>query len=301
MSAADRAAGQPRPALVAVHAHPDDEAIATGGLLARAAAAGWDVTVVTCTGGERGEVVGGDGEPADLAARLGQIRRDELAASLSTLGANPPVWLGYRDSGMRGDPGNDDPASFWRAPFDEAVGALVAELRVRAPALVVTYDAFGLYGHPDHIQAHRVALCAAEAAAQPLLRPEAGPACPVPAVDLATIARSGVAAVNAALAEHGITSPFGAETDPQRLAMGTPDADVDFTVDVADQLETKRAALACHRTQVAADSLFLNVPGELARAVLGTEWFVRARAPGHVAIADRGDPLAGLDGAPAGC
>lgn len=286
--------GASRPALVAVHAHPDDEAIATGGLLARAAGAGWDVTVVTCTGGELGEVVGGDGDPADLAARLGQVRREELAASLSTLGVNPPVWLGYRDSGMRGDPGNDDPASFWRAPFDEAVAALVGVLRARAPALVVTYDAYGLYGHPDHVQAHRVTLCAVEAAAQARLHPEAGPACPLPALDLATIARSGIAAGNAAMAQHGITSPFGTETDPRRLSVGTPDADIDFAVDVRAHLATKRAALACHRTQVAADSLFLNVPDELAESVLGTEWFVRARSPLRPAVADPGDPLAGL-------
>lgn len=310
MSATEPAGDGLAPVLMAVHAHPDDEAIATGGLLARAAAAGWDVTVVTCTGGERGEVVadqlgGPNTDPADVAARLPQIRRDELAASLATLGANPPVWLGYRDSGMRGDPANDDPASFWRAPFDEAVGRLVAELRARRPALVVTYDAFGLYGHPDHVQAHRVTLCAVEAAAQPLLHPEAGPACPAPGVALATIARSGLAATNAALAQHGVASPFGTETDPQRLSMGTPDAEVDFAVDVTEHLETKRAALACHRTQVAADSLFLNVPAELARTVLGTEWFVRVGRVGRAGrgwplahgVVDAGDPLAGLGGA----
>lgn len=288
------AAAEPAaPALVAVHAHPDDEAIATGGLLARAADAGWDVTAVACTGGERGESAEPT-TPADLAA----VRRGELAASLATLGANPPVWLGYRDSGMRGDPGNDDPASFWRAPFDEAVGRLVAVLRARRPALVVTYDAYGLYGHPDHVQAHRVTLCAVEAAAQPRLHPEAGPAWRTPVLDLATIPRGAVAAGNAALAERGIDSPFGTETDPAALDVGTPDDDIDLTVDVRAHLATKRAALACHESQLAVDSLFLTIPDDLADALLGTEWFVRARARRSPPVPDPADPLAGL--APAG-
>lgn len=284
---APAAAAAPSPALVAVHAHPDDEAISTGGLIVDAVERGWEATVVTCTGGERGEIAEGQ---AEARGRLAQVRRDELAASLALLGAQPPVWLGYRDSGMRGDPGNDDPASLWRAPFDEAVGRLVAVLRARRPALVVTYDAYGLYGHPDHLQAHRITLCAAEAAAQPLLYPEAGPAWRVAALDLATIARSAIAAGNAVFAEHGIASPFGEETDPERLAVGTPDADIDLTVDVRGHLATKRAALAAHRTQVAADSLFLNVPDEIAEAVFGTEWFVRARGT----VTDARDPLAGL-------
>ncbi len=284
---APAAAASPSPALVAVHAHPDDEAISTGGLIAEAVERGWEATVVTCTGGERGEIAEGC---TGAAGRLAQIRRGELAASLALLGAQPPVWLGYRDSGMRGDPGNDDPASFWRAPFDEALGRLVAVLRARRPALVATYDAYGLYGHPDHLQAHRITLCAVEAAAQPLLYPEAGPAWSVAALDLATIARSAIAAGNATLAEHGIASPFGTETDPERLAVGTPDADVDLSVDVRGHLVTKRAALAAHRTQVAADSLFLNVPDDIAEAVFGTEWYVRARGP----VIDAHDPLAGL-------
>lgn len=277
----------PAPALVAVHAHPDDEAISTGGLIAHAVESGWTATVVTCTGGERGEIAD---EHAEAAGRLADVRREELAASLAILGAEPPVWLGYRDSGMRGDPGNDDPASLWRAPFDEAVGRLVAVLRACRPALVVTYDAYGLYGHPDHLQAHRITLCAVEAAAQPLLYPEAGPAWRTPGLDLATIARSAIAAGNARLPEHGVTSPFGAETDPARLTVGTPDDQVDVTLDVRAHLASKRAALAAHRTQVAADSLFVNVPDEVAEALFGREWFLRARGP----VADARDPLVGL-------
>lgn len=287
MSAVADLAASPDPALVAVHAHPDDEAISTGGLIAHAVECGWEATVVTCTGGERGEIAA---EHAEVAGRLAPVRREELAASLAILGAQPPVLLGYRDSGMRGDPGNDDPASLWRAPFDEAVGRLVAVLRACRPALVVTYDAYGLYGHPDHLQAHRITLCAVEAAAQPLLYPEAGPAWRVPALDLATIPRSAIAAANARLPEYGVASPFGTETDTASLAVGTPDDQVEVTLDVRAHLSTKQAALAAHRTQMAADSLFVNVPDEFADAFFGTEWFVRARGR----VADARDPLSGL-------
>lgn len=280
----------PKPALVAVHAHPDDEAISTGGLLAHAVDAGWDATVVTCTGGERGEIVGEGFDPAEIADRLPQVRRDELAASLRILGTQPPVLLGYRDSGMRGDPANDDPTSFWRAPFDEAVGRLVAVLRARRPSLVVTYDPFGIYGHPDHVQAHRVTLCAVEAAADEPSFPEAGPPWRVAALDMATLPRGAIARANAMLAERGLPSPFGTETDPGRVTVGTLDEAVDLTVDVRQWLERKRAALACHATQLAPESMFVGVPDDLAESMFGTEWFVRARGP----INDPTDPLRDL-------
>lgn len=278
------------PGVVAVHAHPDDESIATGGLLARAVDEGYDVTVVTCTGGERGEVFNDEVDAGPAGEGLAELRREELAASLAVLGAGPPTWLGYRDSGMRGDVGNDDPASFWRAPFDEAVGRLVAVLRERRPRLVVTYDAFGVYGHPDHMQAHRVTLCAVEAAAVASLYPVAGPPWHVAALDLVTMPRSAVARANAVLPQWGLASPFGTETDPARVTIGTPDASIDLTMDVRAWLGRKREALACHASQLGPDSMFLGVPDDLAESMFGTEWFVRARGP----VNDAADPLAGL-------
>jgi N-acetyl-1-D-myo-inositol-2-amino-2-deoxy-alpha-D-glucopyranoside deacetylase len=279
-----------RPGLVAVHAHPDDEAISTGGLLARAAEAGWRTAVITCTGGEQGEIVDDAMDAAEVAPRLAEVLRAALAEALAALGAGEPILLGYRDSGMRGDPANHDPGSFWRAPFDEAVGRLVTWLRRLRPTLVVTYDAFGLYGHPDHLQAHRTTLCAVEAAAVPALYPHAGPAWRTAALDLATVPRGAVATANRLLAEHGISSPFGTETEPSQLTVGIPDEEVDLAVDVRAWLSAKQAALRAHRSQIAVDSLFLNVPEDLAEAMFGTEWFVRVR--GLVVAAD--DPLAGL-------
>ncbi len=278
------------PTVLAVHAHPDDESIATGGLLARAVDAGWRAVVVSATGGERGEIVGEGMDPDEVRPRLREVRAAEMEAALATLGAEPPRWLGYRDSGMVGDPGNDDPASLWRAPFDEAVERLVAVIRAERPALVVTYDAFGIYGHPDHVQAHRLTLCAVEAAAVPALHPAAGPAWEVSALDLATISRTAIAEMNRAFPEHGTVSPFGTETDPAAIAMGVPAEAIDLTVDVRAHLERKVAAVRQHRSQLALDSFFVGMPDALTELAMGTEAYQRRRG----AVVDPGDPLAGL-------
>lgn len=276
--------------LLAVHAHPDDETINTGGLIARAVDAGWAATVVTCTGGERGEVFDAGMDPAEVGPRIAEVRRAELAAALAELGADAPVWLGYRDSGMRGDAANDDPRSFWRAPFDEAVGRLVAVIRSVRPRLVVSYDPFGVYGHPDHVQAHRVATCAVDAAAVPRLFGEAGPPWQASALDWVTLSRSAVAAVNRLLGQRGMPSPFGEETDPQALTVGTPDDEIDTELDVTPWLDRKRRALTAHRSQLAPDSLFLDMPDDMTGLVFGCERFVRARGR----VVDRSDPLVGL-------
>jgi N-acetyl-1-D-myo-inositol-2-amino-2-deoxy-alpha-D-glucopyranoside deacetylase len=149
--------------LLLVHAHPDDESIGTGATMAKYAAQGTHVTLVTCTLGELGEII-----PAGLAHlaadrddRLGEYRIGELAAACAALGVTDHRFLGgagrWRDSGMMGTPGNDAPGCFWRADPGEAADALVAVIREVRPQVMVSYDADGGYGHPDHIQAHRVA------------------------------------------------------------------------------------------------------------------------------------------------
>lgn len=264
--------------LLCVHAHPDDEAIATGGVLLRAAAEGLRTAVVTCTGGELGEIVGAGMDPGELRPRLAEVRRAELARALEVLGAGEPRLLGYRDSGMLGTAGNGDAGSFWRAPFDEAVGRLVAEIRAFRPDVVVTYDAFGNYGHPDHVQAHRVALVAAEACAVGALYQEAGEPWRVSKLYLSTLPRSVIAQANVELPRLGAASPFGEETDPGKLAFGTPDEDVTTVVDVVGLLERKWAALRAHTSQLGPDSFFLNMPSELVEFAFGREWFVRQRS-----------------------
>lgn len=266
------------PGLMAVHAHPDDEAITTGGSLAAAAERGARTAVVTCTGGERGEVVGAGMDPDEVRPRLAEVRRTELERALDRLGAGPPRLLGYADSGMMGTADNDDPRSFWRADVDEAVGRLVAEVRAFEPDVLVTYDAYGGYGHPDHIQAHRVALLAAEAAACAPLYPEAGPPWRVAKVYLSTLPKRAILEGARALAARGLPSPFGAPERLEDVAMGVADADVDAAIDVRPWLEAKWAALREHRSQLGPDSFFLNVPADLREAVFGTEWFVRHRS-----------------------
>jgi N-acetyl-1-D-myo-inositol-2-amino-2-deoxy-alpha-D-glucopyranoside deacetylase len=154
----DFAHGEPR--LLFVHAHPDDESIGTGATMAACAASGARVTLVTCTLGELGEII-----PPALQHlgpdELGQYRIGELDAACAALGVDDHRFLGgagrYRDSGMMGTSGNDDPRCFWRADVDQAAAELGAIIREVNPQAIVTYDSNGFYGHPDHIQAHRVA------------------------------------------------------------------------------------------------------------------------------------------------
>lgn len=266
------------PALMCVHAHPDDEAISTGGVLLRAAAQGARTAVVTCTGGERGEIVGAGMDAAAIRPRLAEVRLQELRDALEVLGAGEPRMLGYADSGMVGEAGNADPTSFWRADFDEAVGRLVGQIREFRPDVLVTYDAFGLYGHPDHVQAHRVAMVAVEACAVGALYPDAGPPWRVRKVYLATIPKSAIAAANREMAERGLPSPFGEISDPDDLPLGSPDDVVNAVVDVGDQVGAKLRALKAHRSQLGEESFFLNVPDDMAGQVFGTEYFIRHRS-----------------------
>ncbi|MDQ6782722.1 MAG: PIG-L family deacetylase, partial [Actinomycetota bacterium] len=150
--------------LMAVHAHPDDEATSTGGILARYSAEGIRTVLVTCTDGACGDGPGGvkPGEAGHDRRAVIALRRVELEASCAILGVGHLELLEYRDSGMMGWPQNDEPGSFWTTPVDEAAGRLGALMEHYQPDVVVTYDPNGFYGHPDHIQAHRITMLAAE-------------------------------------------------------------------------------------------------------------------------------------------
>jgi N-acetyl-1-D-myo-inositol-2-amino-2-deoxy-alpha-D-glucopyranoside deacetylase len=280
-----------------VHAHPDDEVITTGGVLARAAAEGARTAVVTCTGGELGEIVGEGMDPDELRPLLGQMRRVELENALGILGAGSPRLVGYRDSGMVGTPGNYDERSFMRADFNDAVRRVVGHIREFRPDVLVTYDAFGLYGHPDHIQAHRVALVAAEACAVAALFPQAGEAWRVSKVYLATVPQSWAADAHRRLTDRGLPSPFGEEGVPDIEPFGSPDEFVTTVVDVRSFLDRKMAALRAHRSQIAESSFFLNMPEDMLDMAFGNEWFIRHRS--DVPVPAREDDLfAGLPAAP---
>ena len=161
--------------LLVVRPHPDDESSATGGILARCAARGIPTAVVTCTRGEEGEILAPDVNRAEARPHLGDLREGELRRACATLGVVAVRLLGYRDSGMPGAPSCQHPAALCNADLDEAAGRLVGVLRELRPHVVITENADGTYGHPDHVMTHRLTLRAFAAAADPARYADAGP------------------------------------------------------------------------------------------------------------------------------
>ena len=218
--------------LLLVHAHPDDESIYTGATMARYAAEGAQVTLVTCTLGELGEII--PASLAHLAAEkedgLGEYRTGELAAACAALGVTDHRFLGgpgrWRDSGMRGTEGHDDPRCFWRADVDQAARALLDVIAEVRPQVLLTYDADGAYGHPDHIQAHRVAWRACELAGPDgpqkfyaTAALESGPG--TTEIDASAWFGQKLAAMRAHATQITVDSPFFALSDGvRRLASG---------------------------------------------------------------------------------
>lgn len=252
--------------LVCFHAHPDDEAIATGGVMARAAAEGHRVVVVFATGGELGEVVPGvleDGEP------LGARRAVEARRAGEILGAARVELLGYRDSGMDGEASNDAPDAFAAADVEEAAGRLAEILRAEDAAVLTVYDDHGGYGHPDHVQVHRVGIRAAELAG-------------TPKVYESTINRDHVRALIRARAD---TMPDLPEVPSEEdlTDFGSPAELITTAVDVRDYVDRKRAAMKAHASQIAPESFFLAMPDDAFREAFGWEWFIRrGRRPATV-------------------
>lgn len=254
-----------------VHAHPDDEAISTGGILARYAAEGIETILVTCTNGELGDGPGGvkPGEPGHTPDDVVARRRHELDASCRALGVGHLERLGYQDSGMMGWPQNDSPDSFWHADVGEAAAKLSALIEHYRPQVVVTYDPNGFYGHPDHIMAHRIATFAAEASGVPRK------------LYHTAVPRSGLARFAAALREAGVQPPGPSDREEGQFAegeeptWGTPDELVTTAVDVKAFVDAKFEALAAHASQ-ADNVFFLRLGPELYQRFFDREWFVRA-------------------------
>lgn len=256
--------------LVCFHAHPDDEAIATGGSMARAHAEGHRVVLVVATDGAHGEV------PDDLVAgeSLVDRRRAETAVSAAALGVDRVEFLGYGDSGMTGWESNQDPGTFWQADIDEAAGRLADLLAEESADVLTIYDWHGGYGHPDHIQVHRVGIRAAELAAErrPVLRV-------VEATMNRDEMRRGLELAREAGGEFGPTDDDGEEFDPDAPMddgnpMGTPEAEITLGVDVVAFVDRKRAAIAAHRSQVSDQSFFMQMPPDLFAQAFGREWFI---------------------------
>ncbi|MFE6103403.1 N-acetyl-1-D-myo-inositol-2-amino-2-deoxy-alpha-D-glucopyranoside deacetylase [Streptomyces laurentii] len=321
--------------LLLVHAHPDDESINNGATMARYAAEGALVTLVTCTLGEEGEVI-----PPDLAHlapdredRLGEFRVGELAAAMRRLGVTDHRFLGgagrFRDSGMMGTEQNHRPHAFWNTDVDTAAPYLVEVIRETRPQVLVTYDPDGGYGHPDHIQAHRVATRAAELAADPAYRPDLGPAHAIAKIYWNRVPRPVAEAGFARLRAEGSAFPAQATiedlpgvVDPSRIT-----AEIDGGTDLADAgtepgtesgrepgkgpgtgsgtapavgggyAARKAAAMAAHATQVTVDGPFFALSNNLGQPLFTTEYYELVQGtPGAPAGTRETDLFAGLPG-----
>ncbi len=254
-----------------VHAHPDDESIGTGATMAHYAAEGAKVTLVTCTLGEEGEIhVPALAQlEAAQADQLGGYRLTELAKACASLGVTDHRFLGgagrYRDSGMMGTAANENERCFWKADLDEAAGHLVEIMREVKPQVVVTYDPNGFYGHPDHIQAHRVAMRAAE-----LAGPDAPSKIYWTAMPLSVL-KAGIEAF--AGSEN---NPFAGIENADDFPFGTPDDEVSACIDGSDHHEAKVGALKAHATQIPENSWLYSIAGNFGAEFMGVEHFILA-------------------------
>jgi N-acetyl-1-D-myo-inositol-2-amino-2-deoxy-alpha-D-glucopyranoside deacetylase len=288
--------------LLLVHAHPDDESIGTGATMAKYAAEGALVTLVTCTLGEEGEVLvpGLEHLAADRDDGLGAHRVEELAAAMEALRVQDHRFLGgpgrWRDSGMMGTPSNDRPECFWRADLDDAVRELVAVVREVRPQVVITYDENGGYGHPDHIQAHRVAVAAFDAAGDPGFAPEAGEPWQSSKLYYTAVPKSLLQAGIDHLKASGHEEFFGVDSADD-LPFGNPDEEITTEVDAREHLDAKVAAMRAHKTQIAVDGPFFALSNNVGQQAFGVEHFVLARGergPGHAEQGREDDLFAGL-------
>jgi N-acetyl-1-D-myo-inositol-2-amino-2-deoxy-alpha-D-glucopyranoside deacetylase len=273
-----------------VHAHPDDEAFGTGGLIARSVAEGRRVDLVTCTGGEEGEIHDPTLDHEEAQPRLREIRLAELECALDALrgdgaGTLELHLLGYRDSGMMGTESNARPDVFWNADLDEATGRLVAIVRRTRPAVMVSYDANGNYGHPDHINAHRIAVGAWDAAAEADRYPEAGP--PHAVAKLYEIAwnRDRWSSLMEDMKARDIALPWAGDEEEAEAAAetetdqewGVAPEDLTTELDVSAWADRKRACMDCHKTQRQDMGWLLDLPPDLQARALSPESFVLRR------------------------
>ncbi|MEO5875754.1 MAG: PIG-L family deacetylase [Streptosporangiaceae bacterium] len=253
--------------LMAVHAHPDDEVLGTGGVLARSAAEGIRTVLVTCTNGEQGDWPGGvkPGEEGHDGAAVRATRLEELKESAAILGIEHVELLGYTDSGMDGWDTNHADDAFWNVPLAESTAKLIALMEHYQPQVVVTYDENGGYGHPDHIQAHRVAMAASDATGIPRK------------FYYTAMPKSGIRTMFQYLRDHNIEAPGMDLDNPPEF--GTPDELVTTVVEVGAYAKQKIEALMAHASQ-GENIFFLRMPAEAQQMMFGQESFTRVKGDG---------------------
>ncbi len=247
--------------VVFFHAHPDDESIGTGGTMAKLASDGHRVVLVVATRGENGEVEEGFLRPGEP---LWERRVVETAASAEILGVSRVEFLDYFDSGMIGTPENDVAGSFWQADVEEAAQRLAAILTEENADVVTAYDENGVYGHPDHIQVHRVGMRAAQLAG-------------TPKAYMSTANRDHMRrGIEQALAS-GVEMPD--MPDPADLQIGVTEDRITTVIDVHDRVDVKRGSMAAHASQISETSFFLAMPPDMFADAFGWEWYILDGAP----------------------
>ena len=268
--------------LMAVHAHPDDECIGTGGCLARYSDEGLHTVLVTATCGEEGEIVDPEMDAKEMRPKLGDVRVEELRRASETLRVGENHLLGYRDSGMAHTPANEHPECFAQADLYEATGQLVRLIRDIRPHVLTCYNENGGYGHPDHIQVNRVTVAAFHAAGDATQYPDIGPAPWQPQkLYYNAYPRSYILRRYEVLRSMGESTPMDRpDFDPNRV--GTPDEAITTRVNIRPFLARKTDALRCHRSQVAPDWWFFRIPQDLLEQKFHEECFIRVAS--HVPV-----------------
>lgn len=254
--------------LMTVHAHPDDESISTGGILARYEDQGAQTVLVYCTGGEAGDIQDPEFVPPYPGMSMEEIRKYEMQKAVQVLRISSLHHLGYRDSGMQGTPDNDHPEALARADLLEAVGKLVAIIRKTRPQVIVTYNERGTYGHPDHIMANRITQGAFESAGNPGFHcPGASEPWQPVKLYYTAISRVRLQMMARLARERGEEPSFNPDL------LGTPDERITAVVDVRKYLDRKFEALLCHKSQLSPNNFFRRVPEELREEAFGYESF----------------------------
>lgn len=260
--------------LLAIYAHPDDEILGAGGTLAAAVEAGVRVGIVVATRGEAGEIQRpGTATPETLP----QVREEEMRCSARALGASELIFLDYRDSGMQGSADNDHPDAFIKADPQHVRSRLVAIIRRLRPQVVITFEPFGGYGHPDHRAIHGHTVVALQAAADPDCLPELGLAWNTPRLFYHLLPPLIFRTMRDRMVELGGDTSGYDEMISERPTEAWPEDQIHAIVDVSQQIEKKWAAWHCHRTQFGPNSRFRRLPDAEMKRILSTEYFAMAR------------------------
>jgi mycothiol S-conjugate amidase len=265
--------------LLAVHAHPDDEASKGASTVARCVAEGIGATLVCCTGGEAGEILNPAMDRPEVRSRLAEVRHEELMRSAALIGYDTVEMLGYHDSGMPDTEVNAREDNFWNADFDEAIGRLVAVIRRDRPQVIVTYgDDQRHYAHPDHLRVHDISVPAFERASDPYWYPERGEPWQPLKLYYTVWSRHRMLALHEKFIELGLDSPFGEEW-MERIRNLDHDDRVTTQVPIAEFYDVREKALLAHATQVDPESPFwFGLPSEVARDVHPWDDYILARS-----------------------